>query len=118
MKGLVFDLSIPKYVVARGLGGLYPKLHYGAGSCLSLRELPRPTLPGMRGGAGERLRAHRQRLPGGRADARLPARAAEGPDCSVLVTHTFPLARYQEAIEANLARARFQSVKTVFDLTR
>jgi L-iditol 2-dehydrogenase len=46
MKGLVFDLSIPKYVVARGLGGLYPRLHYGAGSCLSLRELPRPTLPG------------------------------------------------------------------------
>ncbi|MFP2931388.1 alcohol dehydrogenase catalytic domain-containing protein, partial [Pyxidicoccus sp. 3LG] len=46
MKGLVFDLSIPKYVLARGLGGLYPKLHYGAGSCLSLRELPRPALPG------------------------------------------------------------------------
>jgi L-iditol 2-dehydrogenase len=33
------------------------------------------------------------------------------------VTHTFPLARYQEAIEANLARGRYQSVKTVFDLT-
>ena len=46
MKGLVFDLSIPKYVVARDLGGLYPKLHYGAGSCLFLRELPRPTPPG------------------------------------------------------------------------
>ncbi len=45
MKGLVFDLSIPKYVLAKGLGGLYPKLHYGAGSCLSLRELPAPTLP-------------------------------------------------------------------------
>ena len=31
------------------------------------------------------------------------------------MTHTFPLARYQEAIEANLARGRYQSVKTVFD---
>ena len=41
----------------------------------------------------------------------------QGPDPSVLVTHTFPLARYQEAIEANLARARFHSVKTVFDLS-
>jgi threonine dehydrogenase-like Zn-dependent dehydrogenase len=40
----------------------------------------------------------------------------EGPDPSGLVTHTFPLARYQEAIEANLARGRYQSVKTVFDL--
>lgn len=46
MKGLVFDLSIPKYVVAKGLGGLFPKVHYGKGSCLSLRELPAPALPG------------------------------------------------------------------------
>ena len=35
----------------------------------------------------------------------------------MLVTLTFPLARYQEAIEANLAHGRNQSVKTVFDLT-
>ena len=46
MKGLVFDLSIPKYVLAKGVGGLYPKIHYGPGSCLSLRELPSPTPPG------------------------------------------------------------------------
>lgn len=45
MKGLVFELSIPKYVLAKGIGGLYPKVHYGAGSCLSLRELPSPALP-------------------------------------------------------------------------
>lgn len=45
MKGLVFDLSIPKYVMAKGLGGVYPKIHYGAGSCLSLRELEAPKLP-------------------------------------------------------------------------
>ncbi len=46
MKGLVFDLSIPKYVLAKGLGGVYPKIHYGPGSCLSVRELTSPTLPG------------------------------------------------------------------------
>jgi threonine dehydrogenase-like Zn-dependent dehydrogenase len=45
VKGLVFELSIPKYVLAKGIGGLYPKVHYGAGSCLSLRELPSPALP-------------------------------------------------------------------------
>jgi threonine dehydrogenase-like Zn-dependent dehydrogenase len=42
----------------------------------------------------------------------------EGPGCSVLVTHAFPLDCYPEAIEANLACASFQSVKTVFDLPR
>lgn len=46
MKGLVFELSIPKYVLAKGIGGMYPKVHYGHGSCLSLRELASPTLPG------------------------------------------------------------------------
>lgn len=46
MKGLVFELSIPKYVLAKGIGGLYPKAHYGHGSCLSLRDLASPTLPG------------------------------------------------------------------------
>jgi threonine dehydrogenase-like Zn-dependent dehydrogenase len=46
LKGLVFELSIPKYVLARGIGGLYPKVHYGRGSCLSLRELASPTPPG------------------------------------------------------------------------
>jgi threonine dehydrogenase-like Zn-dependent dehydrogenase len=46
VRGLVFELSIPKYVLAKGIGGLYPKVHYGAGSCLSLKELPSPALPG------------------------------------------------------------------------
>jgi threonine dehydrogenase-like Zn-dependent dehydrogenase len=46
VKGLVFDLSIPKYVLAKGLGGVYPKIHYGPGSCLSVRELASPPLPG------------------------------------------------------------------------
>jgi len=46
VKGLVFELSIPKYVLAKGIGRMYPKVHYGHGSCLSLRELASPTLPG------------------------------------------------------------------------
>jgi L-iditol 2-dehydrogenase len=31
-----------------------------------------------------------------------------------LVTHSFPLEKYQEAVVANVARARYKSVKTVF----
>lgn len=46
MKGLVFDLSVPKYALAKGVGGVFPKVHYGKGSCLSLRELPSPKVPG------------------------------------------------------------------------
>ncbi|PTL82621.1 hypothetical protein [Vitiosangium sp. GDMCC 1.1324] len=224
MKGLIFELSIPKYVLAKGIGGMYPKLHYGRGSCLSLRELASPTLPGpdwvrlrplavnpllpcrlrgiqppckpcasgqengcentaegclapgqmlgfqkdLPGGMSTEMVAHPSQLhplPQGVGDKagvlvgaagllervdwttvwrneltllgayvygperfrdgrkhtfdlvlELLARR-EGPDPSMLVTtHTFPLARYQEAIEANLARGRHQSVKTVFDL--
>lgn len=46
VQGLVFDLSIPKYALAKAIGGAFPKVHYGKGSCLSLRELPSPALPG------------------------------------------------------------------------
>lgn len=47
MKGLVFDLSIPKYVVARSVGRTLPKVHYGRGSCLALRTDLKPVaLPG------------------------------------------------------------------------
>jgi threonine dehydrogenase-like Zn-dependent dehydrogenase len=37
-----------------------------------------------------------------------------GPAVRALVTHTFPLSRYREAIEANLDRAGTRSIKTVF----
>jgi L-iditol 2-dehydrogenase len=43
MKALVFDLSIPKYLVARALGPKRRRLHYGAGTCFSLREVATPT---------------------------------------------------------------------------
>lgn len=40
----------------------------------------------------------------------------EGPDVRALVTHSFPLERYADAIEANIERGRYRSVKTVFDM--
>ena len=47
VRGLVFELSIPKYVLARGAGKAFPALHYGRGSCLRLRDdVPSPALPG------------------------------------------------------------------------
>ena len=40
----------------------------------------------------------------------------EGPDPATLVTHHYPLADYATAIEANLQRGKYRSIKTVFDL--
>ena len=45
MKALVFDLSIPKYLVARAFGPKRHRLHYGAGTCFSLRDVPTPIPP-------------------------------------------------------------------------
>ncbi len=45
MKALVFDLSIPKYLVARALGPKRRRLHYGPGTCFSLREVAAPSRP-------------------------------------------------------------------------
>jgi threonine dehydrogenase-like Zn-dependent dehydrogenase len=44
MRALVFDLSIPKYLVARAAGPKHRRLFLGAGSCTSLRDVadPRP----------------------------------------------------------------------------
>jgi threonine dehydrogenase-like Zn-dependent dehydrogenase len=46
MKALVFDLSLLKYGLAKALGKQLPSLYYGRPSCLSLRDLPEPTLRG------------------------------------------------------------------------
>jgi threonine dehydrogenase-like Zn-dependent dehydrogenase len=46
MRALVFDLSIPKYLLARTLGARVKGLHYGPGTCFTLRDdVPEPTLP-------------------------------------------------------------------------
>src|SRR5581483_8281693 len=45
MRALVFDLSIPKYALAKAFGGRNPRLHYGPGSCFTLRDVPAPTPP-------------------------------------------------------------------------
>ena len=38
------------------------------------------------------------------------------PDPMAMVTHKFALSQYGEAIEANMRRGQFKSVKTLFDL--
>lgn len=45
MRALVFDLSIPKYLLARAVGPRARALHYGPGSCFDLREVPTPLPP-------------------------------------------------------------------------
>lgn len=45
MKALVFDVSIPKYVAARGLGKVFPELYYGKGSMLALKDVRPPQKP-------------------------------------------------------------------------
>jgi threonine dehydrogenase-like Zn-dependent dehydrogenase len=46
VQALVFDLSLPRYALARAFGKRVPQLHYGRLSCLSLRDVPTPTLRG------------------------------------------------------------------------
>lgn len=46
MQAVVFDVSIPKYALAKGFGRFSDELYTGKLSCLSLRDMPRPTLPG------------------------------------------------------------------------
>ncbi len=45
MRALVFDLSIPKYLVARAVGPKRKRLHYGKGTCFSLRDVSAPMPP-------------------------------------------------------------------------
>lgn len=51
MKALVFDLSIPKYLVAHAIGPRAKRLHYGAGTCFSLRDVEAPSPPDASWGA-------------------------------------------------------------------
>ncbi|MDB5100757.1 MAG: alcohol dehydrogenase [Cyanobacteria bacterium RYN_339] len=60
---------------------------------------------GLEDWQGERLRTF---------DLTMRLMAGRSPDVRPLVTHTFPLSRYREAIEANLDRAGTRSIKTVF----
>jgi threonine dehydrogenase-like Zn-dependent dehydrogenase len=46
MQALVFDLSLPRYALAKAFGKRLPSLYYGRASCLSLREVPEPALRG------------------------------------------------------------------------
>jgi threonine dehydrogenase-like Zn-dependent dehydrogenase len=46
MQAVVFEVSLPKYALAKGLGRFSDEFYTGRLSCLSLRDLPRPALPG------------------------------------------------------------------------
>ena len=46
MKAVTFDVSIPRYLLAKGLGGLTSSVTFGALSGLRLRDMAEPDLPG------------------------------------------------------------------------
>jgi L-iditol 2-dehydrogenase len=49
VRGLVFDVSVARYALAKSVGKAWPKLNYGALSGLKLREVPQPKLPAGKG---------------------------------------------------------------------
>jgi len=42
MRGLVFELSIPRYLATRLLGRIFPKRYFTGMGCLHLKDLPEP----------------------------------------------------------------------------
>lgn len=47
MRGVVFDLSLPRYAAAKAVGRFMPAFYYGRPSCIGLRDdLPEPRKPG------------------------------------------------------------------------
>ncbi len=46
MKAITFDVSVPRYLLAKGLGGLTRSVTFGALSGVRLRDVPEPALPG------------------------------------------------------------------------
>jgi len=46
MRAITFDVSIPRYVLGKSLGGLTSSVTYGVLSGVRLREVPEPVLPG------------------------------------------------------------------------
>jgi threonine dehydrogenase-like Zn-dependent dehydrogenase len=46
MKAVTFDVSVPRYLLAKGLGRVSSSVTYGALSGLRLQDVPEPVLPG------------------------------------------------------------------------
>ncbi len=46
MKAIQFDVTIPKYIIGKAAGQLYPPLLWSGISCMSYKDIPEPELPG------------------------------------------------------------------------
>ena len=46
MKAVTFDITVPRYLLAKGLGGLTSSVTFGSLSGLSFKEVAEPALPG------------------------------------------------------------------------
>ena len=45
MKAVTFDVSVPRFLLAKGLGGVTPSVTYGSLSGLRLQDVAEPTPP-------------------------------------------------------------------------
>ncbi len=46
MKAIRFNVTIPRYVLGKALGGLFPAVYWSGWSCMGVAEVPPPSLPG------------------------------------------------------------------------
>ena len=46
MKAIRFNVTIPRYILGKALGSLYPPLLWSGISCMSYQDIPEPELPG------------------------------------------------------------------------
>ena len=46
MKAIRFNVTIPRYVIGKAAGQLYPPLLWSGISCMSYKDIPEPELPG------------------------------------------------------------------------
>lgn len=46
MKAIRFKVSIPRYILGKALGPLFPAVYWSGWSCLNVEDVPEPVLPG------------------------------------------------------------------------
>jgi threonine dehydrogenase-like Zn-dependent dehydrogenase len=116
MRGIVFDLSLPRYALGKALGKQLPSLYWGPLSCVSF--VPKIDLTNI---WAKELAIQGTYYYAPEADGRhtidlatelLSGDGARSVDA--LITHSFPLEKYREAIVANVDRGNSKAMKTVF----